>query len=127
MHRLIAVFAVVVAALAVGLPMAPATTVPGVVYPIKVVVTDTKISIQKDKFDRNGQIRYPRGAEIRYEITNRGSKPYVLEIWGARSIALRPHGGHDSILVTWNYRGRYLYRLLLHSRPVGPKGWIVIF
>jgi hypothetical protein len=126
MRCLLALSVVVAAVLAVGLSLGSATTVPGQVYPSKVLITDTKISIQKDIFTRNGVSRLPRGAVIRYEITNKGTKPYVLRIWHTTSRVMRP-GGHDSFLINWNYRGRYLYLTLLRGRPAGPKGWIVIF
>jgi hypothetical protein len=126
MRRLLALSVVVAAALAASVPSGPATTVPGVVYAVKVLITDTKISIQKDKFTRNGVSRLPRGAQIRYEMTNKGTKPYVLQIWTTKSGTMRP-GGHDSFLINWNYRGRYVYRTLLRGRPAGPKGLIIIF
>jgi hypothetical protein len=126
MRRLLSLSVVLAAALAAIAPPGPATTEPGVVYPVKVAIMDTKILIQKDKFTRNGVSRLPRGAQIRYEITNKGTKPYVFQIWRTKTNAIRP-GGHDSFLVNWNYRGRYVYRTLLRGRPAGPKGLIIIF
>jgi hypothetical protein len=126
-RRLIVVSAALAVALTVGLPIGSGTTVPGVVYPVKTLVTDTHISISKDKFTRHGVTRWPRGAQIRFEITNKGSKRYVLQIWSERTLPMRPHGGHDSMLVNWNYRGKYLYRTLVNGKPAGPKGWILIF
>jgi hypothetical protein len=116
-----------VAVLAVLAAPASATTTPGVIYPIKVTITGTTFAIQKDRFTKGKITRYPRGALIRYEITNKSSRPFQLEIWGNRTVTLRPHGGHDTMLVNWGYRGRYVVQLLLHKRAVGPKHWIVIF
>jgi hypothetical protein len=126
MRRLLPLSIVVAAALLACVSSASATTDPGIIYPVKVVITDTKISIEKDKFTRNGISRLPRGAQIRYEITNKGTKPYVLQIWRTKTGVIRPRG-HDSFLISWNYRGRYVYLTLLRGRPAGPKGWIIIF
>ncbi len=106
----------------------PETTTPGQLYIVKVTVTDTAIRVPKDQFTRNGITRYPRGAEIRYAVTNLGSRPYIFEIWGARTAPIKAHGGKDSVLVAWNRRGTFLYRTLLASgKPAGPKGIVVIF
>jgi hypothetical protein len=104
-----------------------ATTTPGVLYISKTIVTDKTIKIPRDKFTRSGQIRYPRGALIRYEITNKGTKPYKLEVWGSKTAVMRP-GRRAKILIYWNYRGTYLVRLLLpNNKPAGPKTTIQIF
>ena len=104
------------------------TTTPGVVYVQKVTLTDSSIAIQKDRFCVTSACpRYPRGALIRYAITNRGTKPYVFQIWASRSIALRPHRGHDTVLVNWSYRGRFLYEKLYRNKPSGSRGYVTIF
>jgi hypothetical protein len=103
------------------------TTEPGVVYIVKVVLTDKKISIARDKFTtKTGVTRYPRGAIIRYAITNKGKRPYAWRVWGADTPVMKP-GGHESILVNWHYRGTYSYELLFRGKPVGPRGQIIIF
>jgi hypothetical protein len=104
----------------------PQTTKPGVLYVVKTVITDAKVSIARDQYTRNGVSHLPRGAVIRYALTNRGTKPYVFEIWGERTLPIRP-GGHGAILVNWNYRGRYLYRTLYRGKPTGVKGYVVVF
>jgi hypothetical protein len=104
----------------------PRTTTPGVLYIIKVVLTDKTISIPRDKYTRNGHSRYPRGATIRYSLLNLGSRPYSFEIWGAHTDPIRPRG-RDSILVYWNFRGKFGYRLLFKGRPAGPRGFVEIF
>lgn len=105
---------------------AAATTRPGVVYPIKVVLSDKSISIAKDLFTRGTVARYPRGAIIRYVVTNKGSKPYVFKVWGTATGPIKP-GGRDSLLVNWNYRGTYTYLTLYRGRPAGPRGRVEIF
>lgn len=123
------VAAACVAAIAVPLAAArPETTTPGQLYVVKVTVTDKTISIPKDRFTRNGVTRYPRGALIRYAVTNVGTRTYSFEIWGAKTTLIRPHGGKDSILVAWDRRGSFIYRTLLAGgRPAGPKGIVQIF
>jgi hypothetical protein len=103
-----------------------ATTTPGVVYTVKVVLTNTSISIARDKFTRTGTIQYARGAVIHYAITNHGSRPYVLRIWDKQTATIEP-GGHGAILVTWNYRGEYHYTLLYRGRPAGLTGNVIIY
>jgi hypothetical protein len=104
----------------------PATTTPGVVYTIKVVLTDTSISIGHDRFSLNGMPRYPRAAVIHYAIVNKGTRPYVFQIWDVHTSVIRP-GKHTSILVNWNYRGLFKYATLYHDKPAGPKGQVIIF
>jgi hypothetical protein len=105
---------------------APRTTEPGQVYPVKTTLTPTGVTIAKDKFTRNGNARYPRGAAIRYMITNRTTKRLVFQVWTVRTKPIPP-GGHDAILVNWNYRGRFVYRALVGKKPLGATRFISIF
>src|SRR5882757_8469014 len=75
---------------------APETTEPGQVYPVKTTLTTAGVTIAKDKFTRNGNARYPRGAVIRYMITNRTTKRLTVQIWTVKTKPIPP-GGHDSI------------------------------
>ncbi len=102
------------------------TTTPGVVYVIKIKVTDRSIVIPRDRFSIGNVTRYPRGAVLQYRITNLGSKPYVFQIWGTTTNPIPP-GKHDSFLINWNYRGRFRYGTLLRGKPTGHGGAIVIF
>lgn len=55
---------------------AAATTAPGVLNHVRVIITDNKILIPKDQFRKaDGITRYPRGALIEFVFTNKGSKP----------------------------------------------------
>jgi hypothetical protein len=109
-----------------GADARPQTTTPGTVYVVKTVITDTKVTIARDKYTRRGVHRLPRGAEIRYSITNKGTKPYELKIWETISRVMRP-GRHEFLYINWQFRGTYRYVLLYHGKPAGPKGTIVIF
>jgi hypothetical protein len=125
-----ALVAAVVAAAAVvpaAAPARPETTTPGVIYVLKTRVDDQGVHFPKDKFTRNGVTRYPRGAQIRYEFTNYGSKPYAVHVWGADTIVMKPHGGHASMFINWQYRGDYKYWRILHAKRLRPIGTIIIF
>src|ERR1700688_223583 len=94
MKSMLAVSVALVAAIAVpaAVHARPQTTTPGVIYVIKTPVDDKGIHIPKDKFTRNGVSRYPRGALIRYEFINKGTKPYAVRIWATETVVIRP--GH---------------------------------
>lgn len=106
---------------------AEATTVPGVVYVIKLTVTDKTVTLPPDKFSKGLKYaRYPRGAVIRYKVMNKGTRAYSVKIWDVVTPPIRP-GHFDTVLVNWNYRGSYSYASLYHGKPVGPHGRIKIF
>jgi hypothetical protein len=119
-------------ALLVGVAVQPAsaavrTTVPGVVYVVKLTITDKTVAIPKDKFSKGlPYARYPRGAVIRYKIINKGTRPYSLTLWDVTTPVIRP-GHSDTVLVNWNYRGTFTYASLYHGKPLGPHGRIKIF
>jgi hypothetical protein len=115
------------AALAGAVQGRPQTTTPGVIYVLKVPVDDKGIHMPKDKFTRNGVTRYPRGAEIRYEFTNSGSKPYAAFVWATDTLVMKAHGGHTSMFVNWQYRGTYHYYREYRGHRIAPAGTIVIF
>ena len=104
----------------------PQTTTPGVIYIVKTLVTDKKVEIARDRFTRHGVSRLPRGAQIRYAITNKGTRPYALKVWETTSEVMKP-GRHSAVFINWQFRGTYRYVLLYHGKPAGPKGIIVIF
>jgi hypothetical protein len=125
---LLGVAAVISTSLSDAAVAADQTTTPGVVYVLKVKLTDSSIVIQTDRFCTRSECpRYPRGALIRYAITNRGTKPYVFQIWASRSTVLRPSGGHDTVLINWSFRGRFLYEKLYRGKRAGPRGYVTIF
>jgi hypothetical protein len=94
---------------------------------VKVTVTDKKLVVHEPaQFVRNGIIRYPRGAIIRYEATNKGTRAYAFKVWDSVTRVMRPRG-NDSVLINWNYRGRFVYRTLFRGKPFGPKGVIEVY
>jgi hypothetical protein len=104
----------------------PETTTPGVVYTIGVVLSDASITVGRDRFTRDGEPTYPRGAVIHYEISNGGTRPYGFRIWDRVLAPIRP-GGHRSLLINWNYRGSFGFWTLFRNRPAGPKGEVIVF
>ena len=105
----------------------PLTTTPGVIYVIKTPVDDKGIHVPKDKFTRNGVSRYPRGAIIRYEFVNKGTKPYAVRMWAAETLVMKAHGGKAQMLVNWAYRGDYTYARIYKRHQIAPIGKVVIF
>ncbi|MFL5926788.1 MAG: hypothetical protein ACJ77E_07625 [Gaiellaceae bacterium] len=105
----------------------PSTTKPGVIYVLKVPVDDKGIHIPKDQFTRKGVTRYPRGALIRYEFTNKGTKPYAVHVWGADTVVMKARGGKAAMLINWQYRGEYHYWRISKGKRLTPVGTVVIF
>ncbi|HEY3924969.1 MAG TPA: hypothetical protein VGL75_10455 [Acidothermaceae bacterium] len=108
--------------------VAPATTTPGVIYVVKVTLTNSAITIPKDKFSLHTKYpRLPRGAQIRYEILNKGTRPYSFKIWGSTTGVMKARVGKDAIFINWTYRGKFLYETLYKGKPAGPKGYVTVF
>jgi hypothetical protein len=128
MKKTLAVSVALVAAVAAPATVVarPQTTTPGVIYVIKTTVDDKGIHIPKDKFTRNGVTRYPRGALIRYEFTNKGTKPYAVRMWASETLVMKP-GHKESRLVNWAYRGDYTYARIFKGHQISPIGRIIIF
>jgi hypothetical protein len=102
---------------------ARATTSPGVLHVAKLVITDEKIVLRGDKFmTRHGIAHYPRGTDVRYDVRNRGTRRYSLNILGSSTGAIAP-GRQRSILVYWGRRGKFVFGV----RPTGPRIriWVV--
>jgi hypothetical protein len=130
--RNLAVLSAAVLALpALAAAAGPETTTPGVIYVIKTTINDKHVVLARDRFNtarltRNGIYRYPRGAQLRFAITNKGTRPYSLKMWETTSPVIRP-GRRDAMFINWQFRGKYRYAVLYRGKPAGPKGYIVIF
>lgn len=97
------------------------TTEPGVLYPVKVTITDLAITV--------AQVRYPRGAIIQYRIRNLGKKPHAFIVGAvARSRRVEP-GGKALLLVSFDTRGRFPFfsPLKADKNVAGMRGTIVIY
>ena len=95
---------------------ARATTQPGTLYVVRLVVTDHKVTFRGDKFlTKSAFPRYPRGSDVRYDVRNRATHAFSLDILGSETGLVRP-GQLRSILVYWARRGKFVF----HPRPTGP-------
>lgn len=110
--------------LACSASAAPATTTPGLLYVKRLVITNEKILISGHTHPRmtDRVQRYKRGVLIRYEVRNRGTRAFSLNILGSSTGTLRP-GARTPILVAWNRRGTYTFRAL----PGGPRMRVVVY
>jgi hypothetical protein len=104
----------------------PATTAPGQVYTIKTTLLPTGVVLAKDRFTRkDGTPSWPRGATIRYSITNKTKRTLALRLWIAKTKPIPP-GGHTNVVINWIYRGRFLYQELDGHRLVGAARYLII-
>jgi hypothetical protein len=113
---------VAVAAVAFLAAGAKATTQPGTLYVVRLEITDDSVLFRGDKFlTRKLYPHYPRGADVRYDVVNRGTRAFSLNILGSTTGVVRP-GKQRSILVYWGRRGRFVFR----PRPAGPtiRVWV---
>jgi len=104
--------AAALAAAAVGLGVARsarATTVPGRLYVSPLVIYDNAVKVRIRHNTWAQTIHYLRGAEVRYDVTNRGTRAFSLNILGSVTGRLAP-GQRTSILVYWGRRGSFVFR-----------------
>lgn len=106
--------AAALAATTVLLSAARATTVPGRLYISDLVITDTTVKVHIRRQTWATTLHYRRGAEVRYEVMNRGTRAYSLNILGSVTGHVRPKG-RTSILVYWGTRGTFHFRALPHG------------
>jgi hypothetical protein len=100
-----------------------ATTTPGVLFVSKLVITNEKVLIRREKFmTKTGIPHYPRGTEVRYDVRNRGTRPFGLNVLGSTTGRLAP-GRQTSMIVFWGRRGKFVFQV----RPNGPtlRVWVV--
>lgn len=88
---------------------AEATTQPGKLYVSPLVIRDDAIKVRVRRSKWANELRYVRGAEVRYEVVNRGTRRFSLNILGSVTGVLAP-GRRTSILVAWTHRGRFVFR-----------------
>jgi hypothetical protein len=104
--------------------VAPATTTPGLLYVKRLVITNEKILVQGHKTrTMTARVqRYKRGVMIRYEVRNRGTRAFRLNILGSSTGRLAPGRG-TPVLVGWMRRGSYTFRAV----PNGPRMRVVVY
>lgn len=100
-----------------------ATTEPGVVYVKKLIITNEKILIGRTRRTMTDRVqRSPRGAFVRYEVRNRGTRPFLLNILCSSTGTLSPGQGAP-ILIGWTRRGNFTFRAV----PGGPRMRVVVY
>jgi hypothetical protein len=104
-----------------GIHDAGATTVPGRLYITSLRITDSAITAHIRRHVWASTIHYRRGAEVRYEVVNRGTRAYSLDILGSATGRLTP-GKRTSILVYWGRRGHFVFR----AAPRGARLSVVV-
>ena len=118
---LVAIAVTIAAAGIVGARRSHATTAPGVVSVSKLLITDDAVKIRIRRHTWSSVAHYPRGAEVRYDVSNRGTRTYRLDILGSVTGRLAP-GRQTTILVAWTHRGRFVFRAL----PKGARMVVVV-
>lgn len=95
-----------------------ATTRTGLVRRIDVTLTDSRVSIERN--------RWKRGVVAHFQVVNKGTKPHnfvVGAFWKSR--VLRP-GERQQVEAVLDIRGRYLFRSTLDCGP-SMRGTLVVF
>jgi hypothetical protein len=116
--KLRAAIALAIAAACVGgAGSSRATTAPGVVSVSKLVITDRAVMIRIRRHTWVSVAHYSRGAEVRYDVSNRGTRAYSLDILGSVTGRLAP-GRQTTILVAWTHRGKFVFRALPNGARV---------
>jgi hypothetical protein len=104
-------------------PAAVATTAPGQVYVVTVSLSDQGMVLPIEKNRHGRTVVYQRGASVRYNVINQGTKPYAFLI-GTQKTRVIPPGHQTSIEVHWSTRGKYRWERLYHGKPIGQIGLI---
>jgi len=131
------------AALAAAAAAAPRTTAPDQPYRINVTVTDSNISIERDRFTaKDGSTRWPRGALIDFIVKNVGKHAHVARFALVSQHYFTQHEARKTsttvgrtpiepgqvrhLAVNFYFRGSFAFELMSGSRPVSTAK-IIIF
>lgn len=117
---LVVLAAAVVSVAMLAVPTATATTEPAVTFFVQVRVTDSGVVFNCPACP--GQKQFRRGWAAHFDIVNRGSKAYIMDIGGLRTAALRP-GQKYRVSAYFDTRGRYQFKVVGSPKP-GHKGWL---
>jgi hypothetical protein len=111
--------AVTIAAAAIGgANGSRATTAPGIVSVSKLVITDRAVTVRIRRHTWSSVVHYRRGAEVRYDVSNRGRRAYSLDILGSDTGRLAP-GRQTTLLVSWSRPGKFVFRALPKGARLG--------
>jgi hypothetical protein len=108
------------AAMLATVPAATATTEPAVTFFVFVRVTDSKIVFSCPACPGDKQFR--RGWAAHFDVVNRGTKQYTVDIGGLRTAALRP-GQKYRVSAYFDNRGRFPFKVVGSTVP-RHKGWL---
>ena len=128
LRPLVVIAMLVALSLAVGAQARPRTTLPGLVVDVRVVITDTRIVL-----DRHSA---PRGVEARFSIRNTGAKAHNFTLSGPKittsrrqgfSRTLKP-GQHLNVRLFLDLRARQTYfgGLPADRHKPGMRGFFVV-
>ena len=101
-------------------PAATATTEPAVTFFVHVPVNDARVVISCPACPGHHQFR--RGWAAHFDVVNRGTKPYTVDIGGLRTRELRP-GQKQRLSVYFDNRGRFQFKVVGSTLPK-QKGWL---
>ncbi len=101
-------------------PAATATTEPAVTFFVLVPVNDARVVISCPACPGHHQFR--RGWAAHFDVVNRGTKPYTVDIGGLRTRELRP-GQKQRLSAYFDNRGRFQYKVVGSAVP-RHKGWL---
>jgi hypothetical protein len=108
------------AAMFATVPAATATTEPAVTFFVLVRVTDSQIVLSCPACPGHHQFR--RGWAAHFDVVNRGTKPYKVDIGGLRTRDLRP-GQKQRVSAYFDNRGRFQFKVVGSAVP-RHKGWL---
>jgi plastocyanin len=120
--RLTVVWAIGIAALAMsivgGAPTASATTGVDPLQKISVRITDARIIVSPKRVER--------GVTVWFRVVNKGKKKHNFVVSGLKTKPLGP-GQVDHIVLSFDDRGRYLYRCTLNCDARVMRGRVAVY
>jgi hypothetical protein len=120
---------------------ASTTTAPGVTYHLAVVLTDSSITIAKDKATlANGLHTFPRGAVIIFDFKNEGTEKLGAKLTlltqhtfskyekkvTSLTVPPMPTSGKGRLLVNFYFRGTFTLAVTVNGRA-GPAAKILVY
>jgi hypothetical protein len=101
-------------------PAATATTEPAVTFFVFVRVTDSQLVFSCPACP--GHLQFRRGWAAHFDVVNRGTKRYAVDIGGLRTRVLQP-GQKQRVSAYFDVRGRFPFKVVGSAVP-RHKGWL---